>query len=593
MINITVPAFQGMAPRVSPALLEPTQGVSVTGSMTSGELRPWRVPEFVEACGADTWGIYLTPEGDWLTWDEPVQVVPGVQANDAFGRLYYTRESGGLFVISSMDDYTEFRAGVPKPAEPPTVAITGTGSGTVEDRVYIYSYVNDWGEEGAPSDPSEFHDWQTGQTVKLSGFTPPPLGFKEVVAIRVYRMAVGDKGADWFFVAEFPAEDAAEEGYEFTDNVAELALGEAISTQDYDIPQLDARGLVSVGNGVLATFEGNEIAFSEPYLPYAWPDKFRQNVPGSVIALGQSASSCVVLTNRNPHYIFLSHGSSAKLDPEEYGLYPLGEQTPCVSPYGVVSTEFGVIFPAPDGLRVLDGSGPSKLVTDKLVTAKEWTALFDPLNALAAYHDGHYFGFVPGGGFALHIRTGVLTWTGVTASAVHSDGLSLFLAVNDAIMEWEAGVGLLLGIFKSKVFRYPKPVNMSFVRVDSAYDDFFARLDRILEDIRTANASMGRNVLSLATESWMDHSVAGDNLNDLPYTGFDLAQVHLRVWGDGKLRYDRQLPVSGAERLPMGYLAREWQFEILTPVHVKQVSIGTSVRAMMGAGSVSAGGSNR
>ena len=579
MINITVPAFQGMAPRVSPALLEPTQGVSVTGSMTSGELRPWRVPGFVEACLPDTRGIYLTAQGDWLTWDEPVQVVSAVQANDAFGRLYYTRESGGLFVISPLDDYEEFRVGVPKPEDPPTVAITGSGSGTIEDRVYVYTYVNDWGEEGPPSEPSEFHEWQDGKTVTLTGFSPPPLGFKEVVAIRIYRMAVGDTGADWFFVSEMEAGDT-----EFVDDVAEIALGEVLSTEEYDLPQVDARGLISVGNGVLAAFQGNEVSFSEPYLPYAWPDKFRLNTFGSIIAMGQAISACVVLTNRNPHYIFLSHGSSTKLSPEEYGLYPLGEQTPCISPYGVASTEFGVIFPAADGLRVLDGSGPSKLLTDQLVTAKEWVAMFDPLNIVAAHHDGYYFGFLPGCGFALHLRTGVLTWTGFQARAAHTDGLSLFLASGEAIVEWEGGLGLLAGIFKSKVFRFPKPVNMAALRVDSAFDEFLGRMEAILESVRTGNSLRSRNVMTLADESWMDHSVSGDNLTDLPYTGEDLARVQFRIWADGVLRYDREMPLGGADRLPAGFLAREWQFEIVTPVHVKQVSLGSSVRAAMGMG---------
>ena len=582
MINITVPAFQGMAPRVSPALLEPTQGVSVTGSMTSGELRPWRVPGFVEACGVDTESIYLAGD-EWLAWDEVVNVHPAVQAKDAFGRLYYTRESGGLFVISPLDDWEEFRVGVPKPEAAPAVAVTGSGSGTVFDRVYVYTYVNDWGEEGAPSDPSEFKEWQAGKTCTVSGFAVPPLGFQPIVAIRLYRMAVGEFDAEWFYVDEIPVADIEADYVDIFTDDALVAGADILSTAEYDLPPENARGLVPVGSGMFALFDGNEVAFSEPYLPYAWPDGYRLTVSGSVVALGAVADSLVILTNSTPYRVQVMHPSSSRLSPDQFPQIREAELTPCISPRGVVSTEFGVVFPAPDGLRVMTGSGPSKLLTEQLLMAHEWVSLFDPLNLRAAFHDGTYFGFSGNLGFALHVRTGVLTWTGMSAQAMHADGLSLFIVDNSAIWEWEGGLGLMLGIFKSKIFRFPKPVNMAAVRVDSAYDEFMSRMGDLLEDIRQANAALSQDILTLADESWLDHSVSGNNLTDLPYTGEDLARIHFRIWADGTLRYDRPLPLGGYDRLPAGFLAREWQFEISTPTHVKQVSIGTSTRALFGA----------
>ena len=578
MQRIDVSAFKGMAPRVSPALLENEQGISVTGTCTSGELRPWNIPSYVQDCPADTQAIYRTAQGDWLTWDEVVNAYPAVQANDAFGRVYYTRESGGVFCVSPLDDYTEYRVGVPKPGAACTVTITGAaGGGSKRDVVYVYTYVNDWGEEGPPSDPSAMEEVETGQTITLSDFAPPVIGFKTVVTIRIYRIATGDKGADWFFVDEIPAPQI-----DYVDSIADIGLGDALSTSTYDLPQTNARSLVPVGNGIFATFQGNEVAFSEPYLPYAWPDGFRMTVAGFIVALGVTGASVVVLTTDNPYYIYTAHPSAARIGPESFLQSRQSEVTPCVSPRSVVSTEFGVLFAAPDGLRVMSGEGASKLATESLVTAKEWVGAFDPVNIRAGFVDGTYFGWIGQNGFAFHVRTGVLTWTGIPATAMHTDGLGLFIARDGAIYEWAAEAGLLRGEFKSKVYRFPRPVNLAAVRIDSSMDPAWGIMLDHAASVRGMNTVLTREPLDLAGEEVLGQTVAGDNLHDLPYDGGGLWSHLFRVWADGRLVFDGLIGSLGFARLPAGFLAREWQFEIRTYSHVKQISLGTSTRAMTG-----------
>ena len=575
MQRIDVPAFKGMAPKVSPALLEPTQGVSVTGTVVSGELRPWRIPAFVELCPPDTESIYLTEQGEWLAWNEVVNVHPAVQANDAFGRLYYTRESGGLYVISPLDDWVELRVGVPKPPSPPTVAVTGSGSGTVEDRVYVYTYVNDWGEEGPPSDPSEFVEYQPGQTLTVSGFAPPPVGFKLAVTVRIYRIAAGNNEADWFFVDEISTAVS-----EYVDAKGDIDLGEAMSTAEYGLPPENGRGLVPLANGIFAVFEGNEISFSEPYLPYSWPDAFRLTVAGSIVALGVSGMALVVLTTGTPYYVYTTHPSIPKLSPEDFGQSRLAEITPCVSPRSVVSTEFGVIFAAPDGLRVLQGEGPSKLATEALVGTDEWVTFFDPVNIRGVYYDATYFGFIPGQGFAYTPRLDILTWMGSGVRAMHSDGLSLFVVIGDGIYQWNADVGLLRGGFRSKVFRFDKPVNFSTLRVDSSLPALFSLLRDMEAHVKEVNRTRTRVPLDLAGEVLLGQGVAGDNLRGHPWSGGDLGWHEVWVWADGEERFYGKIDEQGFARLPAGFLAREWQFEIRTFSQVKQITMGTSTGAV-------------
>ena len=587
MARIDLKAFKGMAPRVSPGLLENEQGVHVVGNCSSGELRPWNRPTFVESCPPDTATIYLVnlESGPvWLTWNEGASVQPSANANDAFGRIYYTRESGGLFVVSPLDDYTEYRVGVPKPGAACTVTITGAaGGGSKRDVVYVYTYVNDWGEEGPPSDPSEMKEVETGQAITLSDFAAPAIGFKTVVAIRIYRIAVGEVEADWFFVAEIPAPQI-----DYVDDLPDKALGDALSTETYDLPQTSARSLIPVGNGIFATFEGNEVAFSEPYLPYAYPDRFRMSIPERIVALGNVGGGILtggvlaILTSSHPYHISTAHPASTRIGPEDFQQIRQPELTPCVSPRSVVSTEFGLLFAASDGLRVFKSDGPSSLVTGDLISAKEWVSMFDPINIRAGFFDGVYYGWFGQNGFALQTRNGILTWTGLPAHAVYTDSLGMFIASQGAIYAWDSEPGMLRGEFRSKVFRVEKPVNISSLRIDSSLGGSWEVLRGYLESIRQINIGLDREPLDLAGEEILGQSVAGDNLFDLPYDGGELGWHLFRLWADGVLRFEHRIDRSGFARLPAGYLAREWQFEIRTHSHIKQISLGTGTRTMMG-----------
>jgi hypothetical protein len=575
MRKVDIQVFKGIAPRVSPAILEPGQGVEVIGETTSGELRPWRSPLHKADCEADTMGIYLTPYGDWLYWDEPVSACPSPTIGEAFGRIYYTLETGGLFAAPKYPggggtEYIPVLAGVPKPASPVTVTIGGSGSGTVQDRVYVYTYVNAWGEEGPPSDPSDFKEWQPGKSCTLSNFVLPaaPLAHKNITAIRIYRMAIGDVGADWFFVTEVAYNIST-----FVDTVAEIALGEVLSTADYDLPQAGAKGLTSMGMGVLATFDGNEIAFSEPHLPYAWPQKYRISIAGGVVALGVAGSGLVVLTSESPYYVYGTH-------PSVFVQSKQNEITPCVSPYGVVSSEFGAIFPAVDGLRILRDDNPSKLITEHLLTAKEWL-LFDPLTIRAAYYDGNYFGFSKEKSFSFNIRTGVMSLTGINADSVFTDGMAMFISRNSGIWEWEGAQQLTKARFKSKIFRFQSPINMSMVRIDSAAGEFFIRIALYYQSVREQNENIVREPLDLSMEEILMQSVAGDNLIDLPSLGEGAVATEVKVYADGLLMFKEMVPSTGFLRLPSGFMAREWQIEVETAVQIKQISMGTSVEALI------------
>ena len=576
MQKIDISVFRGMAPRVSPALLDHGQGVTVIGECISGALRPWRVPKAVARCPVGTRGIFLTKQGDWLNFPERIFAVSAVQPSDVFGRTYYTKESGGLFVTSPGDAYREFLAGVPSPTTAPTVVVTGVGAGSVEDRVYLHTFVNAWGEESGPSPASASREWQPGQTITISGFGAPATGYKNVDRIRLYRLSVGGQSSVWRFVAEF-----ALGLVEYVDSVLESALGNALPTEHFVLPQPGARGLVQVGGGgVLATFQDNEVAFCEPYLPYAFPNKYRLTVSDRIMALGVSIYGVAVLTTGSPAWIGTAHTSRSRLMPNEYPMNILGEQTPCLSSQGAVQTEFGALFPASDGLRVILDGQPSKLITSDLLTRKEWERMFDPSNILGGYHDGTYFGFNGNNGFAYNFRTGALTWTGLAADAVHFNSRGLFVVRDNEILEWEGAGGATRATFRSKVFRFQRPINFAAFRNDADASEFWIEFNAHVLGIRDGNSSTKRDVLSLVDEIIAGHSVAGDNLVDLPAQNDEMSNLALKIWADGKVVFSELILPNRTLRIPGGFLAREWQIEIVSPLKVDQVAMGTSVRAL-------------
>ena len=61
---------------------------------------------------------------------------------------------------------TTYRLGVPAPDGAPTVAVSGTGNEGAIDitTAYVYTFVTEFGEEGPPSPPSEFVEFEEGQT---------------------------------------------------------------------------------------------------------------------------------------------------------------------------------------------------------------------------------------------------------------------------------------------------------------------------------------------------------------------------------------------------------------------------------------------
>lgn len=526
---ITVNKFEGVSPKVADRLLDNNQAtLSLNCDLRNGNLNPLKDVTTSRTVELGTQTIHKFTNSDfWLQWTTDVDCLRGPLPNDTESRTYFTGDGppkmtyAGL-VSAGSEPYptNSYLLGVPAPETAP--AATPTGASSSENaiptsRVYIYTYVTEKGEEGPPSPPSAVVDWLPGQSVDVSLMTPIPSGNYNVTRKRLYRYAQGGTSGGYLFVAE--VDDATTS---YIDTIEDIDLpGGLLVTTDYDPPPEDMIGLTMLSNGIMAGFSGREICFSEPYLPYAWPVKYRKTVDYDVVALGAMGNGLVVTTKGQPYIMAGSH-------PEAMSQDRLDMDQACVSKRSVVSDGSGVIFASPDGLIMASLSG-SENITKELMTREQWQSL-KPESILGVIDEGRYIGFYDNGSeqgsFIIDPQnpSATLSFTSVHANAVFRDKLTdqLYLVQNDQLVAWD-GEATLEYKWKSKLFITEVLSNFSSLRV-------FA---------------------------------------DKP--------VMVKVWGENVLRYASTLSPGAIARLPSGYMARRWQIELQGDAEIEQMDMATNV----------------
>ncbi len=247
---------------------------------------------------------------------------------------------------------------------------------------YVYTFVNDLGEESAPSPPSLTVLRPDGVTTTVTMATVPPTGPEYYIDTkRLYRAVTGATGTSFQFVAEIPLEQAT-----FDDNLTDLQLGETLESDDWDLPPVDLRGILALPNGVMAGFRRNQLCFSVQNRPHAWPVAYRLTTDTDIVGIGAVGTTVVIGTESFP---YIASGNN----PAAYSMEKIEVPQACVAKRGIASVSgLGVLFPTPDGLMAIAGPGRPINVTDGLFTRDEWQFL-NPQSFIAVAHDDRYWAF--------------------------------------------------------------------------------------------------------------------------------------------------------------------------------------------------------
>ena len=296
----------------------------------------------------------------------------------------------------------------------------------VQYQYYVQTTVDALGQESPPSAISAMVEWNIFEKLTIAATTGG----------RLYRSATGAVDSDFFFLAENP-------GLVYVDSTVDASLAEKMPL--IENPPTAMSGLVSMPGGFLAAFNGKDIYFSEPWLPYSWPTRYRLTVDYEVVGLAVQGNDLIVLTKGNPYYISGSH-------PEIMTQTKLPINQSCVAKSSIAFAERFVCYASPDGLVSLSG-GMATIITQDLYTRDQWQAL-QPTTMIGAVHDRRYIGFANGGSIIVDFMDGQarLTTTDVTATALFSDLETDYLYMSDSRI-WRGSSTHLVATWKSKEFQ--------------------------------------------------------------------------------------------------------------------------------------------
>lgn len=233
-------------------------------------------------------------------------------------------------------------------------------NGFSSDRVYVYTWVTDVGEESAPSDPLTVSDLSPVQDVELTTSTVRPLAW--ITHKRIYRSVTANDGTTQLRLVSQRAYNEAT----YTDNLLDEELEtDVLATDGFDPPPTELAHLVSLPGGFLAGSVGRVVYFSAVNYPYAWP--YSASVDSPVVAMAVAGNDLVIVTEEEP---YLATG----LTPEGMSFSQMPMPMAGTSGRGVASWMGRVMYTSPDGLVEVVQGAP-KLVTEKMISREYWQGL--------------------------------------------------------------------------------------------------------------------------------------------------------------------------------------------------------------------------
>ncbi|MBA8130058.1 hypothetical protein HV084_11095 [Citrobacter sp. RHBSTW-00127] len=333
----------------------------------------------------------------WFAWDHDVDVIRSPIAQDPYNRIYYTDgeypklTSADIALVGDNLPSAYYRLGVPTPETAIGIsAVTppndDDGNPVIDDdptndetRYYCETYVTAYGEEGPPGPASaDVEITAPGSYVTLS-LAAPPAGNYNITRRRIYRTVTTTSDAEFLEVVEL---DIAVTSY--VDSLTSDELTATLETEDYLMPPDNMIGLCAMNNGISVGFAGNEIMFSMPYLPYAWPDAYKLSTYDNIVAIA-SVDTAVVAGTEGVPVVF------SGITPGNISDKPVQLNQACLSKRSMVSMLGFVLYAGAAGIVKVTATGAGSVATANVMTREQWQA-FNPSTVRAWSVGGNYIG---------------------------------------------------------------------------------------------------------------------------------------------------------------------------------------------------------
>jgi len=348
----------------------------------------------------------------------------------------------------------------------PSAFVGTTTQRSIETRFYVATFVTDWDEESAPSEPTaELELDQNDSVTVLRPDLPPSETFagRNINRWRIYRSNSGGETASFQFTEELNINTTS-----YLDTKKAAALGEVCPTTTWAMPPKretgtnpHIRGLVGMPNGIMVGFFDNTLAFCEPYVPYAWPVEYQITTEFPVVGLGVFGQTVFVGTKGNPYFV---HGA----DSASMSAVKLDARQSCASARSITTVQGGVLYASPDGLCLADPNGV-RLISSAFFTREDWQKLV-PETMVAASHENICYMFYEGNGggcISFDAQAAKLGRLNLSAAAAFSDTVTdtLYVVNGTEIRAVFGAATRRTGTWKSPRITLPRYTSFSWLKV--------------------------------------------------------------------------------------------------------------------------------
>lgn len=172
--------------------------------------------------------------------------------------------------------------------------------------------------------------------------------------------------------------------FSFVDDFNVRSLVLPLNSDNYDAPPAGLRGLASIQNNILIGFVGNQLYFSEPNRPHAWPKRYALTFDSNIVGVASTAGYVLVLTDTYPYRV---SGS----DPAIMTYARVDTLYPCLSKRSIVNMGYGVAYATHGGIAVYDPTSGADLVTKFVHDWDTWNELLEPSTVVATFYNSKYF----------------------------------------------------------------------------------------------------------------------------------------------------------------------------------------------------------
>lgn len=571
----------GMIPRTDNRLIGDNMAVeAVNCDLTGGQLQGLPQVEFeIDLSGAlpVVERAYRFPADStgpevWLPLPSRYScVVRSPLANDTQQRIYWTNPGDPVpwfntraRIAASQPPYN---LGIVQPSGPAPVIVSVTGGTTGVDEIersYLYTYINEFGEESAPSAASDVVAGLPDATWTVSGFptaapaNPPGVTYPAIIKYRIYRTITSTTtGAQFYEVGDIVLPQGSDVFVD-THLDGEIVSNLILESSTWENPPTGLDGLVAMPGGFLCGFTTNTVHFTEPDRPHTWPSVYDQSAHYTVVALAVWQQYLMVLTQGYP-----STGSGNM--PSNIVITQTQVAEPCIARGSVVVDTTGVYYASHNGLIELTGYGVQN-ITEQLLSKNNWLTRYHADSLISARHRSQYIainqtplGFIID--YSEPQRLGVEDLSTLNnVVCIWNDEYTgdTLVCSGGKIYEWDCPTSApLIYRWRSKQFFSPMPINLGAAQVE---------LDPQVLDTPPSDP------IPLDNGDPTMQLPAGINAQFRYYAGPKLVLIMTRD-------LTKQMEIF---RLPKGFKAFDHQAEIVARVPISSIQLSTTLAELKG-----------